>query len=139
MLPPLSPPPVLYHLNLYWSSRITASPACVALPFICFHICGFICDYSGGFFNRFSCSKDIKRMTGCNESPLHLMRSLKSVVLCRALLPLGTISSFQEGHVQGLASACDPVAVAAPGVRPAQDHAIPLSKGAVAFKSSPAE
>jgi len=76
----------------------------------------------------FSWSKDIRRMTGCNGSPLRLMRSLKSAVLCAVPLPsvatLGTIGSFfkcyrspigsSEGHTAVLwASASGPVVVVA--------------------------
>lgn len=119
LFPPLSPPLVLYRLNLYRSTRIIACPVYIALPFICFHICGFICDYSDGFLNTFSCGRDIKPTTGCNESSLHLMWSLKSAVLCTVLWSLGTTGSFQEGHssmATEVASAYDPLAEAVQGL-----------------------
>lgn len=47
-----------------------------------------------GFFNRISCRKGIKRMTGCNGIPLCFLHPLKSVVLCSVLLSSGTAAGF---------------------------------------------
>lgn len=98
----------------------------------------------------FSHSKDIKRMTGGNESLLHLMRSHKSAALCPALPPPvavpGPWAVFGEGAWQRWAPACGSAAVAAPdGAGEVVPQRVPhwtspssCQSGAAAFRPSSA-